>query len=156
MTGKTTLTKNLSQTFKTMYLSCSDIMKAYELKTKQDIVDKVNECIGDSTSYILDNYPLSIQCVKNAVELDKVIYLKTDLLTCSNKMSESLDFDQIERRMKFFINHVEPLLAYYTRANKLVEIRMQNTEVQTFTRVILKLKEIEELKRYLDSVVSIS
>ena len=143
--GKTTLASMLSDMLNLMYIPVSELMRIHSVSHPLSVHQLVMDTIGDSESYILDGYPLTIeQAKKDLPELDAVIYLTAEPWRCAERLrtiGEDMDF--ILERLEFFNTNIQDLTGHYKKKGILKHIHSDVSTAEVFGKTIVQLSKLE-------------
>lgn len=138
--GKTTLSQLLGGMFNVMHVSSGALARASGFAqseaerqgqldpNEQKIRQLIKEAIGNSTHYILDGFPRTIEQIEEVdIPLDAVLYLRLQhpQLGINRLLDRGRPDDTteiIEKRVTTYITYTFPLVDYFSRKGILLDI----------------------------------
>lgn len=157
--GKSTLAQLMGGMFGIMHISSGALARAHgfagsdaEKKgqldpDEQKIRRLVREAIGNSTHYILDGFPRTIDQIEDVnIELDAVVYLNlidhnigVDRLLERGRPDDNLEV--IARRIAVYVTATAPLIPYFKDKGLLVTVDASQSIGDTLASAIQKLSD---------------
>ena len=154
--GKTDLTKTLSEILNIVRISSGDLVRKHgfagsdeekhgQLAPNEPLVRKlVKDAIGDSDMYILDGFPRTIDQVEEVdIELDVVIYLDcADFIALNRVLDRGRPDDTAviwEQRHHVYLEKTLPLAAYYNNKEMLVTVNANQDRAEVVGQAVVEL-----------------
>ena len=168
-TGKTTLANIMGNYFNIPVISSGALARAHgfagsqaELEGRLDpddykIRSLVKHAIGNSTLFILDGYPRTVEQVESeeSPTLDAVIYLKDTVYNVGRRLvyrgRHDDNLETITKRIETYAEFTAPLIDWYESRGKLITIKIVGTPIDIFTKIIKALNK----KGVFEAVISI-
>jgi len=167
-TGKTTLAKIIGDYFEIPVISSGSLARTHgfagsqaEKEGRLDPDDEkirglVRRAVGDSTAYVLDGFPRTLeQAPASWLTLEAVVYLEDTVYNAGKRLIErgrpDDNIDTIAKRMEVYEEYTYPLVDYYREKNLLVTMKVIGTSVEIFTKTIQALNK----KGVFEAVISI-
>lgn len=172
--GKSTLAQLLSNILDVMYISSGSLARAHGFAGSEEekagkldpnenkIRALVKEAIGDSTKYILDGFPRTLdQIEKVGIPFDVVLYLnmaahvEVAIQRLIKRGRPDDNIDTILRRMQTYYENTAPLADYFDDKGILINIDATGTISNTIRQAIVKLanKNILEASEYVQNLM---
>jgi len=149
--GKTTLSRMLSDMLNLMYISVNELATINNVTHPLAVHQLVMDTIGDSESYILDGYPGSLeQAKKDLPHIDGVIFLTAPAWMCAERLKTAgFTMDYICDRMETYVETIQQLQGHYIKRGILKRIHSEANKTEVFGKAIVQLSKLglTELER---------